>query len=214
MKRCLVVFLSVVLPVALYAAPGNPYSREAPGMERTEAGEFYKAELAQIQSEMGTEKLGDFSVQDFGALRDRLSIAAQKDEYVRTRALHSAFLPGLGHFEMGDAGTGLAFLGADLATLAGTITLAYFLLPADLRFDRIDYFRNSFSTINNAWENHSLVDYLPSLGALLGGAIIDGIIRHWASSSAKGLAREAVIQGKVDIKPRVGIGFMGVQMEY
>ena len=97
MKRCLVAFLAVVLPVALFAAPPDPYSRDIPEIERTEAGEFYKAELALIQTEMGTEKLGDLSVQDFGALRDRLSIASQKDEYVRTEALHSSFLPGLGH---------------------------------------------------------------------------------------------------------------------
>lgn len=183
-------------------------------MERTEAGEFYKAELTLIQSTMGTEKLGDLSVQDFGALRDRLSIASQKDEYVRTEALHSYLLPGLGQLEMGDTGSGLAFLAFDLGTLAGTLTLAYYLLPADVRFDRLDYFGTSFSSINNTWENHSFTDYLPSLGVLLCGTIVDGIIRHWSSASAKAKAREAVIQGKVDIKPRVGLGFMGLQIEY
>ena len=58
-------------------------------------------------NEMSNKKLGDFSVGDLVVLRDRLSVAEQKDRYLDRIATESFFLPGLGQFEVGDTASGL-----------------------------------------------------------------------------------------------------------
>jgi len=216
-KRAFIVFLVCVLPVALFAAPNSPWYGPQSNqfdIRPPEAGPYYTTEVVKIQSEMGQQKLGDFDVAGLATLRERLSIAAQKDEYVRSISLHSMALPGLGQFETGDTASGLGFMAANLATIAGTLVLVYYTLPADLRFDRIDYFRDSFSTISNAWNGHSIVDYLPSFGVFLGGVIVDVIIRSWSSQQAGGEATRLVDSGAVKFTPRIGIGFMGFDVAY
>ncbi len=153
-------------------------------------------------------------MRDLASFRDRLSIARQKDQYVERIAMESLFLPGLGQFEVGDAGSGLGFLTLDLGVVAGTLAAVYYLLPSDLRFDRLDYFRDSTSSIQNAWSSHSITDYLPSIGAVVGGMVIDQMVRHWASEDARKAAIKAVDQGAVKFAPRIGIGFMGFALQY
>src|SRR5208337_1191228 len=172
------------------------------------------AEISLIDNEMSTRKVGDFSVGDLVVLRDRLSIAEQKDRYLDRIATESFFLPGLGQFEVGDTASGLGFLTMDLAAIAGTLVAVYYCLPADLRFDRLDYFRDSASTIQDAWNGHSLTNYLPACGALLGGLIVDQAIRHWASAHARREAVQVVDQGRVQFTPIIGIGFMGFGVRY
>ncbi len=98
----------------------------------------------------------------------------------------------------------------------GELTLAgfYFLLPADLRFDRLDYFKTSFKDINDTWEAHSLNDYLPSIGMMLAGTLVDLGVRFWASGDAYAGARAAVDSGRAELKPVVGPGFLGVGVSY
>ncbi len=218
MKPTLIVLLVCLLPAGLFADPagswyGPQYGRFPEGRP-IEAGPYYTAEVMKIQSELGPQKLGDFDVAALASLRERLSIAAQKDEYVRSISAHSFALPGLGQFETGDTASGFGFMGLNLATIAGTIVLAYYALPADLRFNHIDYFRDSFSSIRDAWEGHSLVDYLPTAGVLLGGMIVDAIIRSWAARDAGSGATRLIDTGAVKFTPRIGLGFMGFDVAF
>ena len=216
MKRALIVLAVALLPAALFAVPPGPWfpSQQFPGMRPPEAGPFYSAEILKIQSEMGQEKLGDLDVAAMVSLRERLSIAAQKDEYVKAISLHSLALPGLGQFETGNTGSGFGFLALDLATIAGTLLGVYYSLPSDVRFDHIDYFRDSFSSISDAWNGHSIVDYLPALGVLLGGVVVDQVVRHWAASDAANAATRNIDQGAVTFTPRIGVGAFGFELAY
>ncbi|HYW85744.1 MAG TPA: hypothetical protein VFB30_21000 [Spirochaetia bacterium] len=71
------------------------------GIRPPEAGPYLTAEIIRIQTELGQQKLGDLDVAALASLRERLSIAQQKDEYVGSISLHSAVLPGIGQFETG-----------------------------------------------------------------------------------------------------------------
>jgi hypothetical protein len=215
MKRILAVLIVTLMPALVFAGPeGSPWQRGFPGMFDREAGPYVKGEISLIDTEMNTKKLGDFSVGDLVVLRERLSVAEQKDRYVNRIATESFFLPGLGQFQVGDTASGMGFLTMDLAAIAGTLVAVYYFLPADLRFDRIDYFRDSASRIQDAWNGHSFTDFLPACGALLGGLIVDQTIRHWASAHARREAVQAVDRGRVQFTPIIGIGFMGFGVQY
>lgn len=216
MKRALIVFLVCLAPAFIFAQPAGPWmhSHDFQDLRPTEAGPYYSAEVRQIESEMGQQKLGDIDVAGLAAVRERLSIAIQKDAYVTRIRTESLFLPGLGHFETGDTANGLLFMGLNVAVLTGTAFAVYYSLPDDLRFDRLDYLHSSFSTINNTWNGHSIVDYLPAFGVFVGGMIVDGIIRHWSSSSAAHEATSKVDSGSVTFKPLIGPGFMGFGVAY
>ena len=216
MKRILIALIVAAVPAALFAAPFGPWNQPAgPAfLHPTEAGPYLRAEILQIESEMGSQKIGEVDMSGLVALRERLSIAAQKDDYVRKMSAHSYFLPGLGQFETGNTGSGFLFLGLDVATLAGTFLGAYYLLPEDLRLNKLDYLGNSFTTISNAWNGHTLPDYLPSMGVLLVGMIVDQTIRHFAASGAGRDAAAAIDRGSVNFTPRIGLGFMGFDVAY
>lgn len=217
MKRALVVVMICLVPGLMFAYPNDrPWTqnRGFQDLSPVEAGPYYSAEVRQIESEMGQQKLGDIDVAGLAAVRERLSIAIQKDAYVNRVRTESMFLPGLGHFETGDTTNGLLFMGLDLAVLTGTAFAVYYSLPDDLRFDRLDYLHSSFSTINNTWNGHSIVDYLPAFGVFLGGMIVDGIVRYWSSTSAADGARQKIDTGSVTFKPLIGPGFMGLGVAY
>jgi hypothetical protein len=212
-KRILPVFLLLALPSLLFANQGFGSFAMRPVI-RGDIGPYEKSEILGIQDELGPRKIGDIDVATLLSVRDRLSVAQQKDAYVRSAGVHSFLLPGLGQLEQGDTAVGIGFLAADLAVIAGTCIGVYALLPADLRFDRIDYFGSNFTTINNAWSGHSFTDYLPALAALVGGMVVDQTIRHWSSADARRGAARAIDAGRVQITPRIGTGFMGFNVAY
>jgi hypothetical protein len=213
MKRVLPVLFLLALPSLLFANTGFvPFAMRP--VIRGDLGPYEKAEILGIQDELGAQKIGDIEIATLLSVRDRLSVAQQKDEYVRSAGIHSLLLPGLGQLEQGDTGAGIGFLVADLAVIAGTVIGAYYLLPADLRFDRIDYFGSNFTTINNAWSGHSFTDYLPAFAALIGGMVVDQTIRHWSAADARRGAARAIDAGRVQVTPRLGTGFMGFNVAY
>jgi hypothetical protein len=215
MKRILSALIVILMPAMVFAAPNfPPWGQGYPELFSLEAGQYVKVEISQITGELGAKKLGDFNVEDLVSLRDRLSIAEQKDRYVDRIAAQSFLLPGLGQLQVGDTASGVGFLAMDMAAIGGTLVAVYYLLPADLRFDRLDYFGDSASTIQDAWNGHSFTDYLPACGALFGGMVIDQIVRHWASAHARREAIQAVDQGKVQFTPLIGVGFMGFGVRY
>jgi hypothetical protein len=215
MKRILAALFIALMPAMLFAAPPRlPWAQVPPEILGKDVGLYVKSEIGQIEADYGTKSLGDFTMKDIVEVRDRLDVASQKDDYVDSIAVESYLLPGLGQFKVGDAGAGIGFLSLDLAVAGGTLMAMYFLLPSDLRFDRLDYFRDSFSTISNAWNGHSFTDYLPSIGVAFAGLVIDQIVRHAASSHARDEAVKAVDQGKPVFTPRIGAGFMGFNVRY
>ena len=214
MRRFLVALFVSLLPSVVFALPVSPMPGPFAGMQPEEAGPYLRAEILAVQSELGPQKVGDFSVSGLVSLRERLSIASQKDQYVQKMGLASFLLPGLGELQTGDTSNGLLFLGADLVTLAGTVTVAYYLLPSDLRFDRLNYLNDSCQTINDAWMSHTLTDYLPAAGALLVGMTIDMTLRQWSTRVAKRDATAAVDRGSVKFTPRIGLGFLGFDAAY
>jgi len=216
MKRFVLVLVLAagLLPAFVFAEPVSPWCRGFPSMRRPDAGPYLHAEIGLIQSELGAQKIGDVEVATLLSVRDRLSIAAQKDAYVQKTSMQSFLLPGLGQLKTGETAAGIGFMAFDLGVIAGSLVGAYYLLPADLRFDRIDYFRNNLTTINNAWCGHSFTDYLPAFGALIGGMVIDQTIRHWSAAGARRGAARAIDEGGVAFTPRVGPGFMGFDMAY
>jgi len=217
MKRGFVVFLICLAPVLTFAEPGpGPWGQRQgfQDLRPVEAGPYYVAEVRQIESDMGQQKLGDIEVAGLMAVRDRLSIAIQKDAYVRRVKTESLFLPGLGQFETGDTTNGMLFMGLNLAVLTGTVFAVYYSLPDDLRFDKLDYIHSSFTTIGNTWNGHNIVDYLPAFGVFIGGMIVDGIVRYWASSNAADGAKQKIDSGGVTFKPLIGPTFMGFGVAY
>jgi hypothetical protein len=214
MKRFVLAFTAILLPALVFAQPMPPFAQGLAFMVRTEAGPYLSTEIGRVQSELGAQKIGDVEVAAFLSVRDRLSIAAQKDAYVRKTAMQSFLLPGLGQLETGETAAGIGFMAFDLGVIAGTLAGAYYLLPSDLRLDRIDYFRDNVAAINNAWCSHSLTDYLPAFGALLGGMVIDQAIRHWSAASARRGATRAIDEGRATFTPRLGPGFMGFDVAY
>ena len=219
MKRMLVTVMVLALPGILFAVPGMPAAgpfmpESLPGIPRAEAGPYLAAEIHQIGSDLGAQKLGDMNMSGLMELRDRLSVAAQKDDYVRKMGFHSFMLPGLGQLETGHTESGIGFMAADLVTLAGTFVTAYYLLPRDLRFDRLDYFGDSITTIDSAWNGHTVTDYLPAMGAMLIGLTIDQTLRHWSAAAARRDAAGFVDAGSVTFTPRVGLGTLGFEIAY
>jgi hypothetical protein len=214
MKRFVLTLAAVLLPALVFAQPILPFAPGMPFMARTEAGPYTRTEIGRIQSELGAQKIGDVEVATLLSVQDRLSVADQKDAYVRKTAMQSFLLPGLGQLQTGETAAGIGFMALDLGVIAGSLVGAYYLMPADLRFDRIDYFRNNLTTINNAWNGHSFTDYLPACGALLGGMVIDQAIRFWSAANARRGATRAIDEGRATFTPRVGPGFMGFDLAY
>ena len=212
MKRpVLVLTLALALaafPAALFSQSLSPFPPfPAPG--QLNEGPYVQAEVGRIESDMAGRKIGDIEVTELLSLRDRLSVASQKDVYVRTIGLHSFLLPGLGQLETGDTAGGIGFMAADLGVLAATFITAYYLLPQDLRFDRIDYFGSGFSTINGAWTRHSFTEYLPAAAAVMAGLVLDQTLRHWSAAVSRRQAAKAIDENRVTFTPRLGPGFMG-----
>ena len=111
----------------------------------------------------------------------------------------------------------MLFLTTNLVVAAGTLIGAYFLLPADLQFDQLDYFYTAFDTIKETWKSHTLVEMLPAMGVMAGGWLVKGGLRLWSAKHAAKLAKENIESGKITFEPTLlmklgGPGSMGFGM--
>ena len=160
---------------------------------------YLRAELDNLFSAEG--ELGALSYGQLRELAGLLSVARQKDRFVARSKAMSFMMPGSGQFLNKDYGSGAAFLAADLAVAAGTLIGAYYLLPDNVQFQQLDYFNTPFSKIRETWEDHTFMDYLPSLGLLAGGGIVKAILGHFSSTHAGKLARRNIDAGKISFEP-------------
>lgn len=178
------------------------------------SGPFAKDELSKIKAELGDREFGDLSLSVLAPYWTRLSLALSKDQYLEDTSKMSLIMPGAGQFKNGDTSKGIGFLSLHLAVVTGTLTGFYFLLPSDLRFDELDYLDTSLKGIHDAWQAHSINDYLPSFGALAAGALLDMSVRYWASRQAYDGARVAVESGRAELKPVLGPGYLGFGLSF
>lgn len=178
------------------------------------SGEYTRAELNALESELGARPFGELSLNELVPYWARVEAAIRKDVYIRSTAAMSMHFPGAGQIRNGDTAEGIGFIAMHAGTIAGTLAGWYYLLPADLRFDKLDYFSSSKETIRDAWMAHSLQDFLPSMGVMFAGMLVDGGIRYWSSISAMNGAKAAVESGTARLGPLVGPGFFGMGMHY
>jgi hypothetical protein len=215
MKRYLIALTVLAASTLSFAQMMPMPARGGPeGFAFMRRGPYLSAEAQAIEAELGDKGFGELSLNELLPYGKRLALAASKDSYVEKSAMLSMRLPGLGQFKNGDAGGGALFLGAHLAVVAGSLLGEYFLLPSDLRFDRLNYFTSSISGIKSAWGSHSLEDYLPAIGVAAAGMVLDGGIRIWSARSAYADAKASVDAGSAKLRPMVGPGFLGMGMRY
>jgi len=185
-KRAVAVVMIVL--VAGGAAMARPMGREE---------SFVAKEVAKITEEEKSRELASVTIGDLQTWKDRLSAAARKDAYIMRSGGESFVLPGLGQFKNKQAGLGALFLGSHLAVGVGSLLGSYFLLPANLRLDGLDYFNTPVGTIEGTWKAHTLLDYLPSIGVAMAGHLIDLGIRALAAHNARAIALQRVESGAV-----------------
>jgi len=184
---------------------------------------MYNKQVNQILSQDKDRSLSSMTVGEITQIMDKLSVARQQYQFVKYSETLSWSMPGLGQFRNGDNLGGALFLGGDILLFAGTIVGAYYLLPSNLQFQSIDYFHDSYSSIETAWKSHSFVDYLPTAAMLLGGAIVQGILRGISAHNAGELAKKNIANGTVTFTPEPVMLFgrngipefgMGMRMKY
>ena len=190
------LFLAGALSVSAQPAGGPPGWRH-PDPDRAILAQAYAKALSQL----GDRTLGDVKLAELERVFGELSIARQEYAYVKRSEIASYFIPGAGQFMNGAPGTGALFLTGNVAVIAGTALGAYFLLPSDLHLDQLNWFTAPYATVKSSFEGHSFVDYLPSLAMVVGGSIVDQILRAVAAKNAGSLARERVSEGKVTFQP-------------
>ena len=157
-------------------------------------------EIEKLLRSHGNKTLGSLTVADIGMLMAKMNEAAMINSYIEGSGRMSFIVPGIGQFINKEPLTGTLFLTAHLGVIAGTVTGAYFLLPQDLQFGNTDYLNEPIGTIKDRWRSHSLYDYLPSAAVLVGGHVVDFLIRTIASKNAEKLAGEKIKSGEV--KPK------------
>lgn len=157
--------------------------------------------LQLLLAQHGRKRLGSLTGAEIRKALDVVSVARQQQAYVRRSETASLFMPGAGQFINNAPVAGSLYLAGHLAVAAGTLVGAYFLLPSDLQFGSTNYFTDSFTTINNRWRGHSLLDYLPSAAVMAGGMILDHVIRHFSAENAEALARKNIKEKKVTFRP-------------
>lgn len=162
----------------------------------------YNDAIDQFMVDRAASTIDEITIGEMRELGATLSIVAQEENYVRRAAQASQLMPGIGHFEIGEAGRGVSFLTGSVVAAAGAVVGAYFLLPEDVQFGEVDYINDSFREIRNAWWGESVASLLPSFGVLLGGGLVHAILGDLASNDAERIARRQVETGDKTFEPK------------
>jgi len=216
MKKFFFTVIMLVAATVVFAQP-MPMMGQVPvkaGPNFVARGSYLSVESKAVAVELGDKQFGDLTLNELVPIQSRLALAARKDGWVARTAMMSLHFPGMGQFKTGDTLGGLGFLTLHTGIVAGTLVGAYWLLPADLRFDKIDYFNASGSVIETKLKNHSFMDLLPSMAVMGAGMLVDGGVRVWSAHSASTEAKAALDSGKVKLEALVGPGFLGMGMRF
>jgi hypothetical protein len=208
MKK-LLLFLSAV-SIAVSAFAGEPV-----GFRAYEKDDYqvYREEAAAILETKENYPVGDFTLTEMRSLALDLSIPFQKIQYVKDSKTASAVFPGMGQYMNNDPQNGTLFMLSHITVVAGTLIGAYYMLPDELQFDKLNYISDSYFTINERWENQSIKDMLPSMGILAGGFVVNSIIRYLSSAHAGKLAQKNITEGKIKFEPKIILPVFGFSEE-
>ncbi len=165
--------------------------------------------VAALAKERGDSELGSATIDDVETAVARLSIAMQQEAWIHGSAMASMAVPGLGQFMNRDALGGALYLTADVAVQAGALVGAYLLLPPNLK---VNWFTTPIGGLDAAFRANSVIDYLPSIGVLAAGAVLDMVLGHLSARGAVRLAEKNVLDGTVAFEPVLitsgtGLGF-------
>lgn len=197
------IIVSVVLAAGLVAAA---WAQDAPAPLTPEQ------ELSNALKDASTTQLGSVTGADLQQLLMRVAVAEQKVRYVQRVRTASLLYPGVGQFMTGNPGAGTLFAVGDLAIVAGTLVGAYYLLPANVQFNSLDYLNAPLQTIHDRWTGNSLLSYLPSWGVMAGGMIVKHLLGVFAARDAAQDARRNIAAGKVTFQPSFGFWGDGLHM--
>lgn len=189
MRRIIVASIFLSLAAGVFALP------------RDGSAAALNAEITGILDQNAATQIGTMTVGDMEKLAGQISIAIQKEEYVRRTAAASFLLPGLGQFRTGDTTNGSLFLAGEIVLFAGTVIGSYALLPSNVQFASMDYLNTPLSSIRSTWESNTLSDYGPSIAMAIGGLTAQMLLRWVSSRNAQEDARQAVESGRVTFQP-------------
>ncbi len=164
-------------------------------------------ELESFADDAAGASLADLTVADLTELLGVLSVREQEAAYVRSLRVRSFIAPGFGQFRGGDPLAGSLFLLGDIGLTVGTLWGAYALLPETVQLRKdgstgLDYWNDSRSDIESAWGDLSFADLAPSLGVVLGGSVLDLVLRSWSASHARELALRNIETDAVVFEPQ------------
>jgi len=165
--------------------------------------------VAALAADRGASQLGAMTVSDIEKAVARLSVAVQQEAWIRGSSMASFALPGLGQFLNRDPLGGTLYLTGSVAVTAGTLVSAWFLLPDDVQ---AGWFTTPIGTLESAFKSHSVAEYLPSLGVMAAGVVVDAVLRCLSASGAAHLAERRVLDGTIGFEPVLitsarGMGF-------
>jgi hypothetical protein len=149
MKKFLCTAIMLAAMTALFAQP-MPMMEQVPvkaSPDLVARGSYLSTEMKAVAAELGDKQFGELTFNELAPIQARLALASRKDNWVARASMMSMRLPGMGQFRTGDTLGGLGFLALHGGVVAGTLVGAYWLLPTDLRFDRVDYFNATRATI-------------------------------------------------------------------
>jgi hypothetical protein len=189
MRRVVVAFTFLLIAAGAFALP------------RDGTAAAINADITAILDQNAATQIGTMTIGDMEKLAGQISIAIQKEEYVRRAGAASFMPPGLGQFRNGDSTNGSLFLAGDIVLFTGTLLGAYYLLPSNVQFASMDYLNTSLSTIRSTWESNTLSEYGPSIAVAVGGMAAQMLLRWVSAKNAREDARQAVESGKVTFQP-------------
>lgn len=163
----------------------------------------YLEETGLIINEYRDTRIGEMTFGEVEEMMARLSVPYQKSAHVRSSAMKSFLLPGLGQFANDAAGSGTLFLLGGMVIKAGTAVGSYLLLPDAVTFSTLDYLNASNAEIETAWKSLSLTDLAPAFGVMAGGMLIDHLYRMLSAKHAGRLARDRIASGAITFEPRI-----------
>ena len=196
MRTCFTILLTIVFAATAFGDGGQDQEQVKDYGPRP-------ALIADFLILVKDREIGSLTGGELESLLGQISIMQQKAVFIQKSREASFMLPGVGQFMNGDALGGVLFLGADFMIFAAAVATAYFLLPAELRFDKMDYFNDSHATIKERWQAQRFSQMLPSMGVMAGMVVAEILLRVFASKNAAGLAQQNILAGKITFEPHL-----------
>lgn len=163
-------------------------------------------EVRELTELAADTSLSEITVADVTEVVNMMSVARQQRAYVERAGRLSWFVPGLGHYAIEAGWAGAGFFLAELTIRALTSGLAYLFLPAPVRIANLNYLQTPVGTIRDEWLALTPAELVAPVTLQLSGSVLSMIVRDAASRHARGMARDAVVNGEVVFEPDTMFG--------